>query len=74
MKLVVADGLESFELQAAPLQLPLIVLLRQSSDEPDDREPSLPAMACRPVSLWSRLPQKRALLVRKRAGRAVFVE
>lgn len=38
MKMIIADGRESFELHVASLQLPLVVLLeQQGSDEPDDR-------------------------------------
>ncbi len=38
MKFVIGDGVESFELHIAPLQLPLIVLLEEKRpDEPDDR-------------------------------------
>ncbi len=38
MQRVVADGLKSFELHVAPLELPFVVLLKkQSADQANDR-------------------------------------
>ena len=38
MQGIVANGLESFELHVAALQLPLVVLFeKQGADKPDDR-------------------------------------
>jgi hypothetical protein len=38
VKFVIGDGVESFELHVAPLQLPLVVLLEEKrTDEPDNR-------------------------------------